>query len=91
MMQYTLTKLSYPDWEFITEHEDHVLPILDKLCICEDCKQKKPEDDKDHSWDFCLPSNYDILSVRDKVYALLGTACGCEYSLDEIDIDVKAL
>lgn len=90
-MQYILTKLSTPGWEFITDHEDHVLYILDKMCICSDCKRKEPEDDNDHSWDYCLPSNYDILCVRDKINALLATACGCEYVLDEIDIDVKAL
>ena len=88
---HVLDKLSYPGWEFKSNHIEHILWMLDRH-ICDACKiteqdylsqaefDFEPEEGiNPYTLDEFKPETYDQWSDLEKVEWLLGTACGCEF------------
>ena len=68
MKVYTLSKISDPGFELTTTHLDIVYDIL-SLYVCDMCINEVKD--------------YGILSKEEKINHMIGTACGCEFILEE--------
>ncbi len=79
---YLFHKLSAPGYTLSTDSLQYVYAQL-HAGVCEACHE-----DKD------LPEDFAQLPLRERVDALLGTSCGCEYWLEEVEsvqLDFEAL
>lgn len=79
---YLFHKLSAPGYTLSTDSLQHVYAQL-HAGVCAACHE-----DKD------LPEDFAQLPLRERVDALLGTSCGCEYWLEEVEsvqLDFEAL
>ncbi len=69
---YLLHKLSAPGYTLSTESLEHIYTQLHSG-VCASCREDKE-----------LPEDFDRLPLRERLDALLGTACGCEYWFEEL-------
>lgn len=80
------TQWSFPDYaSAVSFMEGHIC----KSCMCKSKEemasymQGYSDDDIDLEYRYtALPSDYDCFTEEDKLKALWGTACGCEYTID---------
>lgn len=99
MSKYKLMKVSAPGWEEDFEDMSKVLVKL-LPCICSMCMINNYDDMKNALEKYstevtaedinteleccCISDDYASFSEEDKVNELLGTACGCEYTLEVV-------
>ena len=87
-MYYDLTKGSSPSFTIQTEHPEIIVDMLEQytcsLCMTPKSEflKKYPESDPCEA-DYCIPDNYQDLTIEEKLDILISTACGAEFSLME--------
>lgn len=95
-MMYILEKYSLPSWKLESDKLDIALWMLEHH-VCNNCRMTKSQyadwlaseypydtdamETIDYSQDL-FPENYFQLSEEEKIFALLDTACGCEFGFE---------